>query len=859
MKFKFEGDLDYQLEAIDSTVNLFIGEKSANNNNNYLVAENGIIPNKLSIPEKVVFSNLKRIQDKNKIKKESINSMDFSIEMETGTGKTYVYLRTILELNKKYGMKKFIILVPSIAIKEGVIKTLQITREHFSKIYDKPIYNYYEHNSKKLSLIRQFSRNNNIEILIMTLDSINKDTNILRGEAVDSLGDKPLNLIQKTNPILILDEPQNMESSKSREALNLLNPLFSLRYSATHKEYYNLLYSLNPVEAYNRGLVKKIDVLSVVKENDYSGLQISCKEISSSGNKLKVKLNLQKKNAYSKYIQSDMVFDTENNGDLFKKTNNPKYHGIKVSSINKLKGFIELSNGVKLELGANLDVDREEIMKNQIRETIALHLEKSKELKLKNIKVLSLFFIDRVPNYLPKNGFIRKTFEEEFDKLKLEYDDFKNLDSKKVHEGYFAMKNETEAIERESAISKNKEAFDLIMRNKEKLLSFEEDVQFIFSHSALKEGWDNPNIFNICTLNETKSEMKKRQELGRGIRLPVNQDGTRLTNEEFRLTVVANESYLEYASNLQKDYEEDGIMNMIKVDNRNERTTVKTKKGFELNENFKELWKRISQKTEFLVKIDTKKLIEDSVHAIQEIEISDPIIRIERASLTKSESGVDYLLEESKRKNLESTKNIPNIIEEIKLDTQLTSKTILEILNKIKNFDFFLKNPEDFLQKIKEVVNRKLRRILIDEILYNKKNDFWTIDNFQNIETYESKLVRNVKSTVYDSVICDGQGEKDFAKDMERDKRVLFYIKLPSWFIVGTPVGRYNPDWAISFDKNPDKLYFVSETKIVKDLELDLRNSEGQKIECAKKHFETIGTEYYVVKSYGDLTEKLKV
>ena len=435
MKFKFDSNLDFQLEAIKSVIDLFKGQKNTTKSFSF-IAENGIVPNELGISEKKLLGNLNAVQKENNIKEiEELQGMDFSVEMETGTGKTYVYLRSILELNKEYGFNKFIIIVPSVAIREGVLKTLEITKHHFKQIYDNISYNFCEYDSSKLSRVRQFSRNNNVEILVMTLDSFNKDKNIMN-QNIDKLsGQKPIDLVSKTNPILILDEPQNMESEKAKEALKKLNPLLKLRYSATHKNYFNLIYRLTPVDAYQKGLVKKIEVLSVVKEDDFNSAYIKCIDIKADEKGITAKLELNQKQKSGYKIKTIKV---KQGDDLEQKSKNPEYKDFIISGIHAGYNFVKFSNGVTVKKGEDLGGDKKELMRTQIRHTIEEHFRKQELLKPLKLKVLSLFFIDRVANYTEEEGFIRKTFIEEFEKIKEKFPKFKDLNVDEVHSGYFS-------------------------------------------------------------------------------------------------------------------------------------------------------------------------------------------------------------------------------------------------------------------------------------------------------------------------------------------------------------------------------------------------------------------------------------
>jgi len=835
-------------------MNLFKGQKNTTKSLPF-IAENGVVPNELGISEKKIFDNVNTIQKENKIAEiKTLQGMDFSVEMETGTGKTYVYLRSILELNKEYGFKKFIIIVPSVAIREGVLKTFEITKQHFKQIYDNISYNYSEYDSSKLSRIRQFSRNNNVEILVMTLDSFNKDTNIMN-QNIDKLsGQKPIDLVSQTNPILILDEPQNMESDKAKEAIKRLKPLFKLRYSATHRNYYNLVYRLTPVDAYNKGLVKKIEVLSVVKEDDFNTAYIKCVDIKADekGITAKLEINQKQKTGYKA-----KTIKVKQGDDLHEKSRNPEYRGFVVSGIHAGYNYVKFSNGVTVKKGEDLGGDRKELMRTQIRHTIEEHFRKQELLKSLNLKVLSLFFIDRVANYKEEDGFIRKTFIEEFERTKKNFSAFKNLDVDKVHTGYFSN------YKSEKGMETDKDTFDLIMRDKERLLSFAEPTQFIFSHSALREGWDNPNVFNICTLNETVSEMKKRQEIGRGVRLPVNQEGERLTDLDFNiLTVVANESYSDYVSKLQQEYVDEygDVIAPPKPANARNRKILKLKKGFKLNPEFKELWKRIAKKTRYAVDIDTSSLIKNCVDEINRITIKTIKIRVEKVFLSLKEGeGIKYQFVGDEAEEINKNFEIPNLIELISTETNLTRESIYITLSQINNLDLIFKNPQEFTQSVSLIINEKLKEFLMNGIKYLELKDFWKMELFEDMDAYEEYVVPDYNDkTIYDGTIWDSEGEKEFARQLEESDKVKLFVKLPPWFVVETPVGEYNPDWAVVLEERDthgkirEKLYLVRETKFVDKLE-NLRPSEKHKIKCAEEHFRAINVNFKTIRNFQEI------
>ncbi|MEA3452441.1 MAG: DEAD/DEAH box helicase family protein, partial [Bacteroidota bacterium] len=547
MKLTFESNLQFQQDAIKSITDLFEGQPMEDSIMEYDLKEkqtsyiNGV-GNNLILSEEQILDNLQSIQKTNEVEKSTeLDGMHFSIEMETGTGKTYVYLRTIYELNELYGFKKFVIVVPSVAIREGVLKNLEITHEHFQNLYDNTPINFQVYDSSKVSTLRGFATTNTIEVLVINIDSFAKDENIINKPNDKLNGQKPIEFIQATNPFVIVDEPQNMETEKRIEAINNLKGLCTLRYSATHRNRYNLTYSLNPVKAYDLGLVKQIEVDSIIEENAYNDAFLSVESITATKTKVtaKVSINSNDKGGVKKKKVSVKVGD-----DLYKLSKEREIYsdGYIVEEIDATNNCISLSNGSILYKGETQGGLTDEIMKMKIKKTIEEHLKKEQRLNKKGIKVLSLFFIDKVSNYRKYDGEgnpIQGKFAQWFEEIYQEYiskPSFKELDLSasngqagkfpinEVHNGYFAQDKKGKWKDtKETTISRNSQdaadTFNLIMRDKEELLNIDNSLRFIFSHSALREGWDNPNVFQICTLNETKSDIKKRQEIGRGLRL----------------------------------------------------------------------------------------------------------------------------------------------------------------------------------------------------------------------------------------------------------------------------------------------------------------------------------------------------
>lgn len=858
MKFKFSKNLDYQLDAINAVVNLFDTGKNivqGSDTGFALQSYSNIISNELEVDQNRILRNLQSIQKTNNIEQsENINSLDFSVEMETGTGKTYVYLRTALVLNQKYGLKKFIVLVPSVAIREGVLKTIEQTKEHFRDLFGVG-FGSFAYDSDKLSLVRDFAQSNDVQIMIMTIQSFNSDGKVLKQTDRDNTyGEKSyLDLIAKTKPIVIMDEPQNMESELSKASISELNALFKLRYSATHKEIHNLVYRLTPVDAYRKGLVKKIAVYGV-KENDTENFVFKVKNIETKkGENPKAKVLMEVKSVDDSYAAKEVTL--EYGDDLYRKSKkNQKYEGLLVQNIDANHGRVELSNGDFYSVEAVSD-NLETIFRTQIRETIKTHFDKQKEIG-DQIKVLSLFFIDKVDNYVPRDSLIKSLFVEEFTKLQKNYEQFKNVQVEKVHKGYFASKKVKGVVEYKDSTSgsskEDKEAYDLIMKNKEQLLSFSEPVSFIFSHSALKEGWDNPNIFQICTLKETHSVMKKRQEIGRGLRLPVDINGDRVYSPDINLlTVIANSSYEEYAASLQQEFEDANYTGKVDIQNAKEqRVLVKTTKHID-SEDFKELWNRISKRTKFSLEVLTETLIKKSVENINKLNIKTIAVIVEKGEISfdskdnflniRESSGVGY--------KIKNTVNIPNIVERISRETALTRKTIFSIISEVQNLDLVFENPEEYVRSIVLIIKNELNNLLVNEGLkYIPTGEMWEIKIlFEDFLALPSKLVTSARSA-FDHVVFDGKGEREFAEHLENSTRVKVYTKLPRKFVVDTPLGQYIPDWAIVWATSEgDKLYLVRETKFdYDDLEKELTWEEKQKIKSAEKHFEAIGTDFAI-------------
>lgn len=868
VKLKFDSNLDFQREAIDSIVDLFNGQIKQSFDFTFQIR-----PNILTISHDEILTNLLEIRKRNGMPEiddlifseaENLNQIyQFTIEMETGTGKTYVYLRAILELYQKFGFKKFIIVAPSVAIKEGIIKTFDITKDHFRELYENIPYNFFIYSSANLAQIRMFAQDTNLQIMIITRDAFNKDINIIHN-VNDRMGDKPIELIKQTNPIVILDEPQKMGGVASEWGISELNPLFILRFSATHKEVFNQVFNLTPPDAYEQGLVKKIEVLSITEEGDPSNKKIILEKINSLKSGLRGKVKVFVKETTSVKFKPKTL---KNGDDLARITNNSYYDGFIVSEINKSSGYITFTNGIKIYEGKS-SVKEDEITRIMVREAINEHLEKKRKLNPQNVKILSLFFINRVDDYLPKDSILKKIFEEEFIKLtNSSFTIFKNINPKNIHKGYFSVMRNLKSIERDE------DAYNLIMKDKERLLSIDEPVEFIFSHSALREGWDNPNVFVICTLSYSTSEIKKRQEIGRGLRLPVDSNGNRIHDREKNiLTVITNETYQDYVEQLQSEFREEGLLAPPPPENRGKRKILSISKDIFESESFKILWEKISKKAKYTVNINRDDFVKNCCKEINEIsDIKAPEISIKKIGITElgQEISDEYLSVKSEKV---SPTKVFNIVKYIENETGLTKSTILDIVETAENFNLFFLNPQKYTEKIIGIIKHKLKLSSVENIQYIEFEEHFDVNLFsREFQTYEKYIVplKNEK-TLYmikgeknNAVSIDSIVESNFAKELDRDSRIKLFIKLPEWFKIATPVGKYTPDWAILVEKpvngtKKQSIYFVVETKGSNDIN-DLRLDEQMKIKSAKKRFELLENVKFEapVKDFSTFEEKI--
>lgn len=993
MKLKFDSGLDYQLEAIKSVTDLIEGlpqqgtglsidfGKTDDEMFNELGIGNRLIPSTFPL-----LANLQGVQVRNQVPKSRdifegcpYPFPNFSVEMETGTGKTYVYLRTIFELNKLYGFKKFIIVVPSVAIREGVTTSIRLMREHFKGLYNNVPFDDFVYQSKDLSRVRQFAVNNEVQIMVINIQAFQKDAgenvdyatltdeqkkklNVIHQEQDKMSGRRPIEYVQSTNPILIIDEPQSVDNTeKSQKAIRNLNPLFCLRYSATHTRPYNLLYQLDPIRAFDLRLVKQIEVVDASDTEDPNQTLVRLDAVgywpkSSKTPKAKVTIFEDTPNG-----TRDKQITIKHGDVLASFTNRSDYEGFQVININAESGneYVEFQNGVIVELHQESSGMNDERLKSQIEQTIEAHFAKEKRLKDQGIKVLSLFFIDHVKSYRvydedgnPQKGKIAHWFEEAYSKIsrKSIYKGIIPYTAEEVHDGYFSADKKkgkvVDLLDTSGSTAKDEETYELIMRDKERLLSMDVPLRFIFSHSALREGWDNPNVFQICTLREMGSDRERRQTIGRGLRLPVNQDGDRLYDEQInRLTVIANETFESYARGLQSDIEaaidpsggfrfgripkaaftqllnkegteyldldeseqlwqhlvkqnfidhngdftksfkpdsmdfaldlpyeftgmDEVIINRMKkflsrdfAKDGSKKKEVTYNKRIELNPDFKTLWDKISQKTRYSVEFQTDILIERAAEKINKMAETKAVqIEITKRDLEIKEMGVEGGKITSNRTYIvKNEQPLPDILAFLQRETELTRGTLVQILKTSGRIQDFTINPQAFMTETAKLINRALHELIIDGIKYEPlPGQYYEMRLFEEKEVKEYinslyEVQSNDNRTPYNYIKFDSGVERDVAELLDGDEKVKFFCKLPRWFRVATPLGDYNPDWAVVVEDD-EKLYLVRETKST--LERDKRReSENKKVDCGKEHFKALGVNFKDATSIYDVLQ----
>ncbi|QYZ65362.1 MAG: restriction endonuclease subunit R [Gammaproteobacteria bacterium (ex Lamellibrachia satsuma)] len=1004
MKLKFKVQT-YQTNAVESVVNCFAGqpkstgmtyridpgaEAKVGEHIGSVSGDTGFRNSDIALTQPQLLENIRSVQQhqnvplSNILVSSKVCPVNLDIEMETGTGKTYCYIKTMFELHERYGWSKFIVVVPSIAIREGVYKSLEITGEHFLEEYGKRA-RFFIYNSKQLHDVESFSSDSGINVMVINVQAFaarGKDQRRIYEELDDFQSRRPIDVIQKNRPILILDEPQKMEGKKTVASLAEFNPLMILRYSATHKTEHNRIHRLDALDAYNQKLVKKIEVRGInvkglTATNSY--LYLESIEISASKPPVaRVEYEVRQKNGIKRITRK-----LGRNDNLYELSDGlEQYKGFVVADIDAVKDTLSFSNGVQLQSGdATGDVNETTQRRIQIRETIKAHFDKERQLFDQGIKVLSLFFIDEVAKYRQYDetgevgGEYASMFEEEYkhllnETLTLEdtpYNRYlKKIDINSTHDGYFSIDKKTKHLvdpktKARSTETDDVDAYDLILKDKERLLSFDEPVRFIFSHSALREGWDNPNVFVICTLKHSDNTVSRRQEVGRGLRLSVNQHGDRsdqpsTVHQINVLTVVASESYKDFVSALQKDIsatlserprvadesfftgkvlqttggdvevtaqmakqiyryllkndytdDEDRITQTYHDAKRDEQRAelpgelllhaeqvfqlidsifsdaqlptigdARKAKPNPLNSNFHKkefqaLWSRVNRKAVYAVDFDTGELIDKCVVTLdRELKVSPLQYTIISGTQTNTatydsvKQGQAFQVKESQTESYKASIHAAvryDLVGKLVQDTLLTRKTVATILQKIhpKTFSQYRINPEDFMLKAARLINEQKATVIVQHLSYNPMNDQHDVDIFtQEKPKDDLSKAFQAKRHIYDYVFTDSKIERQFVEELDISSEVVVYAKLPRSFFIPTPVGDYNPDWAVAFEAGKVKhIYFIAETKGSMS-SLELRDIEKCKIECARKFFLIITSDqvkYDVVDSYGKLME----
>ena len=948
----------------------------------------------LAIPQAEVLKNMQAIQQSQNLtlsealKRTAVCDFNLDVEMETGTGKTYCYIKTMFEFNKRYGWSKFIVVVPSIAIREGVSKSLEITAEHFLEQYGKRA-RFFIYNSKQLHNLESFSSDAGVNVMVINVQAFNargQDARRIYEELDDFQSRRPIDVISRNRPIMILDEPQRMEGAKTLDSLKEFNPLMVLRYSATHKQEHNKVYRLDALDAYNQKLVKKIAVRGISVKglagtNAYlylESIEISTTKPPEARVEIEIRQNTGIKRVLRKVGKKDNLFDLSGGLD--------QYKGFVVADISALDNTVSFTNGAVLQAGeATGDVTETALRRIQIREAIRAHFAKEQELFAQGLKVLTLFFIDEVAKYRSyddageRPGEYALIFEEEYniqlnEVLTLEDSPYnrylKGILTSSTHNGYFSIDKKSKRLVNPSTGARSTEAddvdaYDLILKDKERLLSFEEPVRFIFSHSALREGWDNPNVFVICTLKHSDNTISRRQEVGRGMRLSVNQDGDRMddpatVHQINVLTVVASESYKDFVTGLQRDISAGLSARPLKADEayftgkvlktefsgetkvtgpmakaiyrylvKNDYTDDSDRiaaayhdakregtlaplpadlapwapqiyrlidavfsdaqlpaiederkvKANPLNANFhkkefQELWDRINRKAAYAVHFETAELVAKSVAVLdKELKVTPLQYTIQRGEQTESASydamkkGDAFQIQETETSHLKTSVHSAvkyDLIGKLAAETRLTRATVGTILQRISPavFSQYRANPEDFIRKAAQLMNEQKATVIVEHLAYSPVDETYDIDIFTREKPKEdfSKAFK-ANRHVYDYVFTDSETERKFVRELDSGTEVEVYAKLPRAFLIPTPVGNYNPDWAIAFMQGSVKhIYFIAQTKGSLS-SMDLRKIEESKIECARRFFAKITSDqvkYDVVDSYAKLMELVK-
>ena len=909
MKLQFDAEQDYQKAAVQAVVAAFEGQPlhqgplavavgAGAAAGSLAFTEKGIA-NQLVLAEAQLLENIQAGQAARGLPrstelvpcvfKDAAGAVDaaslplnLTVEMETGTGKTYVYLRTIYELHRTYDFRKFVVVVPSVAIREGVWKSLAIMHEHFQAHFGYPPVQYALYDSGNPAALRSFAVSDALQILVINIDSFAKDSNLIN--KARETGVRPIEYLQATRPIVIVDEPQNLETDARKAALAELRPLATLRYSATHKAFYNLVYSLNPVQAYDLGLVKQIEVDGITADGNYNAAFVRVRRIEQGRTAHKARLLLyvnEKGGVTQKEVSAGLgsdLYALSKQRDIYRE-------GFIVNEIDPEEASVTFANGLRVVAGQDVGGLTEAVLRYQLERTVKWHFEKLKRLQFRGLKVLSLVFVDRVASYrlydpaskTRRPGRFAEWFEEIFTQYaaRPEYAGLIPYPARQVHDGYFSQDKANPAgKDTRGDTALDRDTYALIMRDKERLLSPDEPLQFIFSHSALREGWDNPNVFQICTLNETQSDVKKRQEIGRGLRLPVGADGQRVQDKTLNiLTVIANESYEDFSAALQREIQDEtGIEFEDRTRNAAERRQLHLTKELtpENHPAFFALWERIKHRTRYRVEFRTEALIAGAVAELRDRHRTPPThapqLQARKAHLHYTGAGIaGQLATEAQRTLHTATYAVPDVYGYLQSRVDVTRPTIYQILQQSGRAEELLLNPQLFLDNVVRAIRRTLQRLQVAGIKYEQLGgQAYEMRLFEDEELtqYARNLyqVQRPERTLYNYVPVDSATERSFAASCDAAEHVEFFVKLPRHFLIPTPLGHYRPDWALVL-RGDQRIYFVVETKgsagqAAPIDPLALRGKEELKITCGSEHFtlfEPLGVAYEVAANLRDI------
>lgn len=882
---RFDANQQFQRDGIDSVVELFAGQDGVEQglvapglgDEAALFAEL-VFGNSLDLSAETLRANLRRVQDRPVPLEEGTvvpaisealrvpledgePPLEFSVEMETGTGKTYVYLRTIAELHLKYGFKKFVIVVPSVAIREGVLNSLGLLREHVRDVYDGLQYDHYVYDSSALTRVRQFATASHLQLMVVNIAAMTGDANsrIIHRPTDEMNGYAPIEFLRACRPVVIMDEPQSLDGPTQVPAIDALDPLFRVGYSATPPRGSHLVHRLTPVDAYNQRLVKRIGVYSITKDWDANEAFVEVTKVTATKTDVTATATIHKatkqgtKPTRVTLHKDDDLFDLSGNREL--------YRGWTVEDIHAELGLVEFGTGQKIAVGATSSQADDQYQRLMLRLAIESHFEKELQLLQQQrrgvlqarIKPLTLFFIERVNDYAPAGSKLREWFAEEYRSVRADGRflglDMPELDD--VHDGYFA---ETPKGVPKEARADSKDAagaFERIMKRKQELLGLDEPLRFIFSHSALAEGWDNPNVFTICNLQDGKSTMRKRQQVGRGLRLPVMVNGDRCHVDDVNvLTVIAKESFAKFAETLQREIEEEtGVTFTGRIVNLREKKKLKLRDDTFASEDFVDLWRRISLRTSYRLKFATDDIVADAVERINAMPTIEPVkFRKSKAILEIDRKGLSGSSAQDRGIELAaSQRKIPDVVAELSRRLPLSRGTIVRTLKGCSRLNDVTVNPAVFIDQVSEAIGRAFYAAATRDIMYMPTGDSWPAELMKERhqdETIAPRVVP-VERSVTDYVVCDSDVEERFARFLDARRDVPLFLKLPEWFKVTTPLGNYNPDWAFVRETPAGQsVHLVRETKGGSDIDKLRFESEGWKIRFGKAHFDAIGVDY---------------